>query len=415
MNITPIRQWSGLMSHSNAAPPRLVGYKVLQDSVLCGRNLHYPNLLISTPTELISPYDERVMSLQCDSFYEQNVYTGSCPFVRYVECSPVFFFAYNVDNYFHFLYDTLPYLYYYQQIKNQEPECRLLLQTSHPSKTTLPAFVVETLDLLGIQDYLFVKPDTIYRKMYVGLSMTHGGASSSPPYLSAYQVWDDLKTNALQRVGPSFTPIPKFYVSRRSWLSKHPENIGTNYTTRRKCINEDDLVSFLQSKGFQEIFCEDLTMAEKIAYFASAKEVAGVIGGGMSNALFCNRDTVVHCLVTPGFLEINARFEHSMNTGKLVLYKDICPLAPHEGSFSLYTRAKILDSDSEFFEKIGEICSYENGKYQLQVSKEGVAGFSQDFHLDSCWIEETKLSPLDKGLNSPYMCDLEKFKPYFQE
>lgn len=412
MKIHPIRSLNdSFCDFTKSTDVRKIGYYSFHDCLLGGRNLCYPNLLLFSNNTIISPYDERVMSLQCDSFYENNEYTGELPTQLHLENNPVFFFALNVDNYFHFLYDSLPYLFYYFEIKKQIPECRVLLQTSHPSKKSLPQFVLETLQILGIHDFLFVQENTLYKDMYVGLSMTHGGASSKPPNSSAYKVWDFIRSQSL--VSPEFQFHPKIYISRRSWLSKHPENIGTNYTTRRKCLNEDELVEFLMSKGFVEVFCEDLSMAEKVALFANAEEVAGVIGGGMANSLFCKPSCKVHCFLTPGFIEINARFEYSMKATHLLFYEDVCSLAPHHGSFSLYTRAKILDTSSEFYGKIGEICEFKYGSYKLQVSKEGVAGFSQDFQLDSCWIAETNLAPLDKGLNSPYVCSLERLKQSF--
>ena len=38
---------------------------------------------------------------------------------------------------------------------------------------------------------------------------------------------------------------------------KATENIGTNYTTRRKMVNEDELVSILTNNNFTEIFLEN--------------------------------------------------------------------------------------------------------------------------------------------------------------
>ena len=393
---------------------RKIGLLGFQDILFTGRNTHYPNLLLQGSEGLINPYDERVMSLKRDSFYDGNLFEGKLSIQENTVEAPVFFFAYNVDNYFHFLYDTLPYLYYYLQLRAQYPNCKLLMATSHPTKASLPLFVQETLDLLDCKDILFIQPNTLYSRVYVGLSMTHGGQSNDPPHPFANTVWQSLVEKATYLVGSSIQPIEKVYISRRSWLSKHPENIGTNYTTRRKCVNEDELVAFLQEKGYQELFCEDLSMAEKIFLFAGAKEIVGVIGGGMSNAVFCKKETRVHCLVTPCFLEINARFEHSMNPENLVLYRDCCPLASFEGKYSLYVRAKILDTESPYFGKVGEICASEPGRVQLQVSRDGVAGFSQDFAFDSVWIEDSKVDPLDAGLNSPYMCILDRFKHSFQ-
>ena len=76
------------------------------------------------------------MSLQRDSFYDGDQWEE--PDVTVVtdiyETTPVYFFTYNVDNYFHFLYDTLPYLAGYFMLKQTIPDLTLLLNTSHPTK-----------------------------------------------------------------------------------------------------------------------------------------------------------------------------------------------------------------------------------------------------------------------------------------
>jgi hypothetical protein len=378
---------------------RKIGYKLFKYVLLTGRNLHYPNMLLLAKN-LVSPYDERVMSLQRDSFYDNNEYDGTLPSFEEstLHSNPVFFFCYNVDNYFHFLYDSLPYLYYFLKLRETMPNIELLIQTSHPSKKELPQFVRESLELLGINNYIFADEGVVYNEMYVGLSMTHGGQSNDPPHSFASEVWNKM-SNAARDLHKDMICAPNIYISRRSWLSKNPSNIGTNYTTRRKCINEDDLVNLLVEKGFQEVFCEDMTMAEKIVLFANAKNIVGVIGGGMCNCLFTSCDATVHCLLTPHFITINARFAFSMNHTH-VSYDDICSLAPHGGKYPLYSRAKINGV-------IGEINDFKDGMYELKVPDASVAGFSQDFPMKSVWATEDQLVSLDAGLNSPYVCDID--------
>jgi hypothetical protein len=384
---------------------RKIGYRLFRDILLTGRNLHYPNMLLSGKG-LISPYDERVMSLQRDSFYDNNEYEGVLPSAEEstLHSTPVFFFCYNVDNYFHFLYDSLPYLYYFLKLRETVPNLELLIQTSHPSKKELPQFVRESLELLGIRAYIFAGEHVVYSEMYVGLSMTHGGQSNDPPHPLASEIWSMMSNAALSHAD-KMTSSPNIYISRRSWLSKNQSNIGTNYTTRRKCINEDELVATLTQKGFQEVFCEDMTMSEKIVLFANAKNIVGVIGGGMCNCLFTTKDTIVHCLLTPHFITINARFAFSMNHTR-VSYDNICSLAPHGGKYPLYSRAKLNGV-------IGEINDFKDGMYELKIPDASVAGFSQDFPMKSVWATEDELVSLDAGLNSPYVCDIESLSKRF--
>ena len=42
-------------------------------------------------------------------------------------------------------------------------------------------------------------------------------------------------------------------------------------TEARKCVNEDEVAEYFISLGFEEVFCENLSMKEKIGLFRGAK------------------------------------------------------------------------------------------------------------------------------------------------
>ena len=77
-------------------------------------------------------------------------------------------------------------------------------------------------------------------------------------------------------------------------------------------MNEDQVVEIFKSFGFKEIFCENLTMEEKIGMFRTAKYIAGPIGGGMCNTIFSPPDTRVLSINSPTFMDVNLRFVYSM-------------------------------------------------------------------------------------------------------
>ena len=56
----------------------------------------------------------------------------------------------------------------------------------------------------------------------------------------------------------------RIYISRRTWTIEKTENIGTDYTQKRMCVNEDEVVELFKQYGFKEIFCENLSMKDKI-------------------------------------------------------------------------------------------------------------------------------------------------------
>jgi len=397
MNILPFRKFLNNNYTLLDFDERNTGYYTLNNVALTGRNIHYPNCLLYINNKLLSPYDERVMSLNKDSFYDNNTYVVNELTFNNIESNPVFFFIYNVDNYYHFLYDTLPILIHYYEIKKIHPNLQLLINTSHISKNDLPKFVKESFELLDIK-LTFPKENTLYETMYLGSSLTHGSKSNEIPSKLCYDVWNKMVPDLY------FSTPKKIYISRRSHLSKHPENIGTNYTQRRKCMNEYLLVNMLSKEGYIEIFAEDLSMASKIHHFENATHIAGFIGGGMANCIFSNSSTKVLCFVTPDFLNINKRFKFSMNHTN-VSYIDCCKHMPHNGKYSLYTRVK-------YNGLTGEIEEYNNGIYKVKMSANDVAGFSKDFKMDIIEVSEKELEPIDNGLNSPFECDLEKIQEY---
>lgn len=381
-----------------------------RDVRLTGRSICYPNCLVWSPAHetLIHPYDERVMSLQRDSFYENDEWPEFTPPAEAttVESKPAFFFVYNVDNYFHYIYDTLTLLVSYFKIREAgESDLVAILSTSHPSKSTLPRFVTEFLDCMGVS-YQLADPATQYTKLYITSSFTHGRKSNSPPSPVLATLVGRFKPKGV--VGQSIQSLSKkFYISRRSWKHAQRDNMGTNYTERRKCMNEDDVVALLEKYDIKEVFTELLTTEEKLQLFSHAEVVVGVIGGGMCNLMFARPDTKTLCIPTPYFREINSRFEYSMNSATLA-YSECASHWDWPHRFKLYSRVKVVGGSD--VGRVGEIEGFneETRKYLVILSSNDIAGFSQDFTaaLQKVEFAEEELEALDEGLNSPYICDI---------
>ena len=275
-----------------------------------GHSKHYPQpLMWSTKTEkLILPTIEKFMSLDRGTVYEETMEYEMWTPVRFTQfCDiPVFYFVYNMANYYHFIYDTLPYLYHFFNERKIHPNLKLLVSPPE-GRADLYPFVWECLQLLGItqNDVIFLNQNTLYNKVCVGSSLTHNRLSNSPPHNKVFEVLNRMKGESK---GPE-----KIYISRRTWLHNNLKNIGTNYTERRRCVNEDEIAELFISQGFEEVFCENLSMKEKIAMFSNAKVIAGPIGGGMCNVIFSPPETKVISINSPKFFEVNSRFEYSMS------------------------------------------------------------------------------------------------------
>jgi hypothetical protein len=201
----------------------------------------------------------------------------------------------------------------------------------------------------------------------------------------------------------------KIYISRRSWVHGDLSNIGTNYTTRRKMINEDELVDILVNKYFfTEIFAENLNTDEKIFIFSNSKIICGSIGGGMANLLFSNKNTKSIVLVTPFFLDINYRFKYSLENTDISYFNNI-DVYKENNNIPLYCRAIITNEKSNYYNKYGEIIEYNNNKYLINISNNDIAGFNNNMKFNNYWFIESEFKLLDNGLNSPYKININIF------
>jgi hypothetical protein len=396
----------------------------------------YTNVRLTTPTypncriKNENPYDEQIMSMPTIGTESTTYSKGEDMVLTYCP-GAYFFFIFNLTNYFHCLYDTLPYLVHYKELLKTQPDCKLLLPKTH----RWMKFQTEMFDLLGVHNFTVAEDNDIYETLYVPSSFTHGKTndgqwlSNQPPSKDAWSIWQSMAQSI------SINSPKKIYISRRSWIHNDLSNIGTNYTTRRKCINEDEVVALAQRYGFQEVFCETMSMSEKIAMFQQATHVLGFIGGGMANCLFSGSTAKVGCIETPEFLTINQRFQHTMNHTN-VFYLPMTSLAPFEGPYPLYVRVKVIDPASAYYGKIGEIESYTAGGYpsagpsplegrpsrsgaprgyNVKMSNNDVAGFAHTGSFPLKLFRPEDLLPLDKGLNSPFQCDLRALTDYLDK
>jgi capsular polysaccharide biosynthesis protein len=409
MNILSFKKSNYSIIKDKDDTERDIGYSCIENCVIIGRNSFYPNVLIYDNNNLYSPYDEKVMSLNKDSFYDNNIYELENKNIKedkYKERKDedVFFLIYNFDNYYHYLYDTLSYLYAYLELKKEKPELKLLINYPNKYKKEFYKFNEEILEkFVDRKDWLIHDDKYIYKRIFISSSLTHGGYSNNPPRKEIYELYNSLKNKLIMN-----KEMPKLvYISRRTWINNDKSNIGTDYTTRRKMMNEDLLVEELTKLGFTEIFAENLTTDDKINLFSKAEIVIGSIGGGMANLLFSDKLVKSIVLVTPYFLDINYRFKYSMEGSDIQYFNDV-ETYKEGNNIPLYCRAKIIKEDSEYYNKIGEINGFSNGKYSLNISQNDVAGFNNSITYNNENFYEKELYLLDKGLNSPYITNIEE-------
>lgn len=406
MNILNFKEKNYTIIYKADETQRDIGFSIYKQCIIIGRNCFYPNVLLFSYTEnnLISPYDEKIMSLNKNTFYDNNIYNEliNLNIQKINILDPVFFLIYNFDNYYHFLYDTLPYLYTYLELKKSIPNLKILVNYPNKFKKDFYKFNIEFLEkIVAINDLIIHDDNNIYSEIFVSSSLTHGGYSNNPPRPEINKIYNIIKSKIKINID-----IPKkVYISRRTWLNSDKSNIGTDYTTRRKMINEDELVEKLIQNGFTEIFAENLSTDEKINLFSNAVIIIGSIGGGMANLLFSSKKTKAIVLITPYFLDINYRFRFSLENANLIYFQNI-QTYKENNEIPLFCRIK-----TKINNMIGEIIGYNKNKYLINLSNNDVAGFNNLIEYNQIELDKTEFELLDNGLNSPYeVCTDNLFK-----
>lgn len=366
-----------------------------------GNNLYYPNVLLHSPElqKIYNPSEEKVMSLSEIPEEKLNIKVDND--YRQTVKGKYFYFVYNTDNYYHFLYDSLPYLISYFHLKKKNKNIKLLMNFSSFKKDKNYLFVDEMLSVLGIEkaDIEIIKKDFLYEEVYVSSSYTYGKDPNTPPREEIYNLYDSIKKNILKNKSTKKTP-EYVYISRRSWIHKDYSNIGTNYTDRRKMVNENELVDSLKSLGFQEIFCENLSMTDKIELFSNAKVIVGAIGGGLSNVLFSPKSTKLVCIVSPGFFKYNKRFSHSFAKINTLYFNQ----NKHAQSNKYKDFMRVMIDDGT----VGEITNVNEDSITIKYIEEKVAGWNKEGEYKKITVNQKDIKWADNGINSPWVCDIQK-------
>lgn len=415
MNIKSFKDNNLILIKQKDENGRIIAYKKYNNIQIIGRNFYYPNiLLLNEKKEIINPYDEKVMSLNKESFYDNNIYKGEIPEInkKNIINGNVFFFVYNFDNYYHFIYDTLPYIYTYFELKKDNDDLKLLVNYPNKDKNEFYRFNTDFLyKLVDKEDIIIHGKNNIYQNIFISTSLTHGGLSNKPPRNEIFEIYEKLKVNInIHNIQEKYKNIKNIYISRRTWLNKDKSNIGTDYTSRRKMINETELVEELKKHEFEEIFAENLNSDEKIYLFSNAEKIIGSIGGGMANLLFSHKNTKSYIIVSPFFLDINYRFKYSLDNTDIQYFNDTEVVKKDGSKYSNYIRVKIINEQSSYYNKIGEIIDFKNNFYKIALSNNDVAGFNNKIKFKEILFEEKDFITIDKGLNSPYKFNMENLK-----
>lgn len=180
--------------------------------------------------------------------------------------------------YYHWMLDVLPRLLllrrsgivpdYYVLNGNRQASFQL---------TTLKALGIPESKIIYSSDQLHIRPDKL-----VIPGFTSG--------IRARWACDFLKTEMMVKKG--IQPVKGY---ERIYISRE-------HARKRKLLNETEVMSVLEKRGFRKVVLESLPLHEQIRIFASAQIVAGPHGAGFTNLIFCRPGTKVIEFFSPNLV-----------------------------------------------------------------------------------------------------------------
>ncbi|NVO85926.1 glycosyltransferase family 61 protein [Hymenobacter terrestris] len=166
------------------------------------------------------------------------------------------------NNYYHWIADSLPRLF---TVREQLPELTLLL----PDNYTAP-FIEETLRVFGVKHIQRLKSNVRYAVDDLLVPLRVAPLTNYRP-----EVMRELSAFLLKQ----FQPLPHTGLGKRIYISR-------SRATRRKVINEQQVIKMLAAKGFAIVCFEDYTFQEQVSIAAQAQYLVSIHGAGLTNMLF---------------------------------------------------------------------------------------------------------------------------------
>lgn len=189
------------------------------------------------------------------------------------------FSTYWWRNYYHFIVDTCA-LYF------QLRECGAITSDTQILSLGLPtSWQREYLEILGIDPDTFI--DIGHRCVKVRRLLI--GSPTRHRFVVSKTAIENLKQSILESIAPIHKkPFKKIFVSRR--LADH-----------RRILNEEEVSSFLGTRGFVTVEAEKLTIREQIELFSEAKTIVAPHGAGLTNMVYSEKPKIIELFAEDAF------------------------------------------------------------------------------------------------------------------
>ena len=232
------------------------------------------NILMDV-SDALTPKGDRWNTRRHSITLKQNL-----PFARKHHGELVVVSSPYANNYYHWLFDTLPRL----EAEVCEGERPLFIHQYR-------AFQRDALELLGIAKGRIVAAE---KHPHLRADMLLVPSLPFPPLPAPPSVWrlPVVTSEACAFLRAKLLPSVKARFGAE-WDTVLPRKIFIHRKGARSICNEAAVNRVLSDKGFQLVTLEELSLGEQIRLFFHAKVVVAVHGAGLANVVFCKPGTRV--------------------------------------------------------------------------------------------------------------------------
>lgn len=178
----------------------------------------------------------------------------------------------------HFLIDSLSRIWFVVKNKDALQKYKIIFTLVG---STIPSYIYETLELLGIkqEQVVFIKTVTKFKEIIIPDQSGYTGHYIHKEFLTIYE---EMLSNSLK--------VFKGETYKKIFLSR--AKCKTGY----KLIGEEFFSEFYSNHGFKVIYTDEMSMIEKVALIGSADEIVTTCGTISLYSLFVRNDCKVTLL-----------------------------------------------------------------------------------------------------------------------
>jgi hypothetical protein len=181
-------------------------------------------------------------------------------------------------NYFHWLFDVLPRIFLFKKLFNLKQVDKILVPNLKYK------FQYQTLSLLNLKKNQIINNKFnkhIYAKEVYATSHPAENSEEISPLLINF-----LRKSFLKNIDYiKKKKIKKIYIDRSDSKSKIKDY--------RSIINEEEIFQYLKKRGFVKVKLAKLDFIRQVYLFYNANYIFGLHGAGLSNLIFCKKNTKI--------------------------------------------------------------------------------------------------------------------------